>query len=271
MTTTTATTTEPDHSPATRLRGDDLRSVHSALRSEWIKSSTVRANHVILALNILGGLAVSWAVGVMVTDEVLYVAEVGFYWTLVASVLAGIGGILLVTSEFQHGTLATALAARPSRWVIALSKTVTALVKGILLGATGLAAGFVGAAASGIPTGDTSGVLATCTWSLAWTSMSAVLGVGIGLIVRHSSGAIAGFLVWGFVVENLLNLFTPPEVARFFPFVAGNHLLDLDSDLDTAETLAVALSRVENGLVFGVYAVLALVVGTVLLHRRDAT
>ena len=47
--------------------------------------------------------------------------------------------------------------------------------------------------------------------------------------------------------------------------------LDLDSDLDVAGTLAVALSRVENGLVFGAYAVPALVAGTVPMHRGDTT
>jgi hypothetical protein len=37
----------------------------------------------------------------------------------------------------------------------------------------------------------------------------------------------------------------------------------------TAETVAVALSRAENVLVFGGYAAIAVIAGTVLLYRRD--
>jgi ABC-2 type transport system permease protein len=98
-----------------------------------------------------------------------------------------------------------------------------------------------------------------------------VLGLGIGMIVRNSTAAIGGILVWGFVVENLLNLFLPVEVARFLPFFAGNKLLAYNNDFDTPEAIAVALTRSESALVFGGYAGVALLVGTLLLYRRDTT
>ena len=101
-----------------------------------------------------------------------------------------------------------------------------------MIGATGLVAGFGGAVLAGLDAGDTS--------SLA-----------------------------GFVVENLLNLFLPVEVARFLPFFAGNELLAYNNDFDTPEAIAVALTRPESALVFGGYAGIALLVGTVLLYRRD--
>lgn len=53
------------------------------------------------------------------------------------------------------------------------------------------------------------------------------------------------------------------------PFFAGTALLGIESDTATAEAIAVALTRPENALVFGGYATGALVVGTVLLYRRD--
>ena len=261
-----APTTRP---PTTRSTSDDIKAIPAVLNSEWIKLSSVRANKAILAVSVGAGLLVAWAVATLVTEEVLYVSEVGFYWTSVTAVLAAIGGILLFSSEAQHGTLAGALTAQPARWVIALSKTLTAAAMGLVLGAAGLAAGFAGALIADIETGDTSAIAATTLWALVWTSLSAVLGLGIAMIVRHSSGAVAGLLVWGLVVENLLNVFIPEKIARFLPFLAGNRLLALDSDLGSAEAIAVALTRVQNALVFGAYATVALVVGTVLLHRRD--
>jgi hypothetical protein len=90
-----------------------------------------------------------------VTDEVLVVSEVGFYWTSVTSMLAAIGGVLLFGSEVQHGTLAATVAARPARWIIALSKTLTAAALGLAVGAVGVAAGFGDAALAGLDMGET--------------------------------------------------------------------------------------------------------------------
>lgn len=276
MTTTNATaypspmTTRPTgHDPAMRAKGDDAKALTAALKSDWIKASTVPANRAILLLTIIGGLLVSWAVATLVTDEVLYVSEVGFYWTTVTAMLAAIGGALLFGSEVQHGTLAAAVAARPARWVLALSKTLTACLLGLILGVAGLATGFGGAAIAGIGMGDTSTVAATVAWALLFSSLSAVLGLGLGMILRHSTAAIGGLLVWGFVVENLFTVFLPEEVARFLPFIAGNHLLAYNSDFESAKAIAIALTRPENALVFGGYTAVAMLVGTVLLYRRD--
>jgi hypothetical protein len=255
--------------PATRSRGSDARSVLAALKSDWIKTVSVRVNPALPLLTVIAGLTVSWLVAALVTDEVLVVSEVGFYWTSVSSMLAAIGGVLLFGSEVQHGTLAGAVAARPARWVIALSKTVTAAVLGLVIGAAGLVVGFGGAVLAGLGAGDTAALGASISWALLFTTLAAVLGLGIGMIVRHSTAAVSGLLVWGFVIENLLNIFLPVQVARFLPFFAGNHLLAYNNDFDTPEAVAVALTRPESALVFAGYAVVALGVGTLLLYRRD--
>ena len=65
----------------------------------------------------------------------------------------------------------------------------------------------------------------TVGWGLLFTTLSAVLRLGISMVVRTSTAAIAGVLVWGFVVEDLFQLFLADKVARFLPFMAGNHLL----------------------------------------------
>ena len=100
-------------------------------------------------------------------------------------------------------------------------------------------------------------------------SLASVLGLGIGMIARHSTAAISGLLVWWLVVENLLNAFLDPRFSRLLPFVAGNGLLPLDDPAASIETLSATLSRTENALVFGGYATLAFTIGTVLLCRRD--
>ena len=274
MTTTHATTDQSETTRdvqrlGTRTNGGDVRAVAAALKSEWIKAVTVRATGTILALALGGGLAVSWAVSTFVTDRVQYVAEVGFLWTGVTAMLASIAGVLLFGSEVQHGTLASTLAARPARWIVVLAKTLVAAMTGLVLGAAGVAAGFGGAILAGLDAGDTSSVATTIGWALLFTTLSAALGLGLSMVIRNSTAAIGGLLVWGFVVENLFRLFLPDEIARFLPFVAGNHLLNDDSGFESADAVAVALTRPENALVFGGYTLVALVVGTVLLYRRD--
>lgn len=264
----TSTTAAAGPLPTRTPRGD-ARAVLAAVRSEWIKAVTVRAAGAVLALALVGGLAVSWAVSTFVTDRVQYVADVGFLWTGVTAMLAAIAGVLLFGAEVQHGTLASTLAARPARWVVVLAKALVAAVLGLVLGAAGLAAGFGGAVLAGLDAGDTSAVAGTIAWALLFTTLSAVLGLGIAMVVRNSTAAIGGLLVWGFVVENLFRLFLADEIARFLPFVAGNHLLTDSAGFDSPAALAVALTRPENALVFGAYTVVALVLGTVLLYRRD--
>jgi hypothetical protein len=253
-----------------RSRRSDVRSLPSAVRSEWVKLSSLRSTGIVTLMTaVLGGLT-SVAVAKFVTDEVLVVSDVFVYSTVLTGALAAINGLLLFTSEVQHGTLAGSVAAQPARWVTVAAKAVMATGRGMALGAVGMAAGFAGALAGGLDVGDTP-IAATAAWALLFTGLAALLGLGVGMIVRHSSSAVAGLLVWWFVVENLLAVFLPVEALRFLPFYAGTSLLGIVSDFASPEALAMAFSRVENALVFGGYAAAALAAGTLLLYRRDVS
>ncbi len=272
---TTITSQPADHRPAAtrpaaRSRNGSLEALPTTLKSEWIKLSTIRSNGAILALTIALNGVVSWAIANFVTDEgELFVDKVFAFSTLFTAVFAAVAGILVFSSEAQHGTLGPTLTAQPARLVLATAKTITAAAFGAVLGAAGVAAGLVGASASDIETGDTSSILGTSVWAVVFVSLASVLGLGIGMVARHSTAAISGLLVWWLVVENLLNAFLDSRLSRLLPFVAGNGLLPLDDPAASTETLSAALSRTENALVFGGYAALALAIGAVLLYRRD--
>lgn len=253
----------------TRSPADDLTAVPKVLRSEWIKLSSLRSSRAILALTAVAGGFSAWAVATLVKDEVQTVSQVFVYSTVLTAIFATVAGILLFTSEAQHGTLSAALTAQPARWVIAVSKTVIAIAFGLALGAAGLVTSIGGAFLGGLELGDGRAMITTSFWALSYTALAAVLGLGVGMVVRHSSGAISGVLVWGLVIENLLALFVPARIFRFLPFYAGDGVLGIASDFATPESIAVAFSRSENALLFGGYAVTALIIGTVLLYRRD--
>ncbi len=131
--------------------------------------------------------------------------------------------------------------------------------------------GFAGALAGGLEVGDTSEVPSTVLWALLYICGSAVLGLGVGMVVRHSAGAVSGLLVWWLVVEGLVVQFAPGEVVRFVPFDTGWRSLGIESEFDVPEVVANGLSNPLHASIFWGYVLAALVIGAVLVHRRDAT
>ena len=228
-----------------RPRRHELRALPNALRSERIKLSTVRTTRVLVVLTIVIDFIAAYATSRLVTDEVLTVSKVFVYPAVFTAVFAAISGILMLTSEAQHGTLSITLAAQPARWVIATAKALVAVAVGVSLGAIGMAAAAGGAALGGLALGNVSTMAATAGWALLYTSAAATIGLGVGMIARHSAGAISGLLVWWFVAENLLRTFVSPTIGHFLPFDAGYRTLGVGSKFDTPEIRAA--SSAEEG------------------------
>lgn len=244
-----------------------------ALSAEWTKLRSLRSNVAILGVTIVIGLVLAWVLAVFVntdpdTNEVFTVANTFIFSTWLSAVLTIVTGTLMFTSELQHGTLAGAITAQPARWVTVAAKSAVAACFGLAMGVVGMVAGLSGAVLGGLEAGDTSGMMATAMWGLMLTTVAGIFGLGIGMIVRHSSAAISMTLVWAFVIENLFRAFAPPTISRFMPFSAANGLLAIETTNDPA-TLALALTRVEDAFLFGGYTLAALAAGTLLLYRRD--
>ena len=256
---------------ATRTQRHDISALPAVVHSEYIKLTTLRSNTAIAVLTGLLGFFATWATAALVKDEVLVVSDVFVYSTFLTAVIAAITAILSITAEVQYGTWAAALTAQPARWVLVAAKAVMAVRIGFILGVIGMVTGTAGAVLGGLDAGDTGSMVATAAWALAFTVIASVLGLGVGLIVRHSAAAISGLIVWWLVVENLVWAFLPETVSRFLPFYAGGALLGVEVDTTTPETIAVALSQTQDALVFGGYAAAALLAGTALLYRRDAS
>ncbi len=277
MTLTDSTITSPtisliDHTtrPPVRVRGDDIRALPSALRSEWIKLSSLRTNKVILGLTAAIAGLVAAALAASTTDPTLTASELFIYPLPLIATLAIVTGVLMFTGEAQHGTLATTLTARPARWVTVFAKTVTAVMVGVALAATGMVAGYAGARLGGVAAGDTSALASRSGWAVLYIALAAVIGLGVGMIVRHSAGAISGLLMWSFVVESLFAPALPDGVVHFLPFSAGYRLLDAGKHFNPPVVIADELARAQYALIFGGYAFALLALGTVLLYRRDS-
>jgi len=271
MTTTTATIPwTADDRADVRTQAHDIQAVPAALRSELIKLTSLRANTVILALPaaisavIAGGLAATASAA----DPALPASELFIYPLPLVAMLAAVAGILMFTGE-AHGTLAVILAARPARWVVVAANTATAAGVGLALGTTGMAAGFAGSAIGGAELGGGSHLVSRALWASLYIVLAALIGLGVGMIIRHTAAAITGLLMWSFVVESLFAPLLPDAVLHLLPFSAGYRLLDAGPQFEAPVVIAEQLTRPAYALIFAGYALASLTVGTVLLYRRD--
>lgn len=261
--------------PARRDHRNDVAGLPAAVRSEWIKLRSLRSTPIVLGLTAVIGVLLSWILATFVktdpnTHEVFTVGQTFIFSTWLTMVLAIVMGTLLFTAEVQHGTLAVSVAAQPARWVLVGGKAAVASTLGLVMGAIGMTAGLTGAIAGGLEAGDTSGMVAGALWGLLLTTLAPLFGLGVGMIIRHGAAAASGVLVWALVVENLIKGFAPTSLTRLMPFSAAAGLLGIQSVGDTPATLAAALSRTQDALVFSGWTLAMLALGTVLLSRRDA-
>ncbi len=235
-----------------------------SLRSEWIKLTTVRSPRAILALTVLVGGIASFMVARLVDQPGLNVAGMFGFSAVFTAVFAAVSGILVYTAEAEHHTAHQAFAAQPRRGIVVAAKAVVTAAYAAALSLSGLAAGIFGAALGGIPAGDVATIPTSIAWATGFAMLSGLLGLGIGLLARHSAAAISGVLVWWLVIESLVSAFAPERVVRFMPFVAGNGMLDI-----APEGEVVAFDRPTTALIFAGYALAALVLGAAVTNRRD--
>jgi ABC-type transport system involved in multi-copper enzyme maturation permease subunit len=247
----------------------------AAVRSEWIKLRSVRATPIFLGLAAVLGIAMTMILGAVVKKDPydhlpFTIGNTFIVSTWLTTLFGVVAGTLLFTTEVQHGTLAGALTARPSKKIIVGAKVAMAAVLGFTMGVVGIIGSFAGGIASPMQTGDMSGAATKIAWALVLTTLAAVLGLGVGLIVRHSAAAVTTVLVWALAVETLVRGMVPATVSRLLPFTAAHGLLGTRSAADTPETIAAAFSNFGNMMVIVIWAAATVAIGTAILNRQDA-
>lgn len=243
-------------------------SLSGAIHAEWIKLWSLRSTWIILAFVFAAGMPIIWAVARFSSDEATTIASTWFYWTAVSAVLASVVGVLVFTADVQHGVMPVTMTAQPARPVIVAAKVVVAAAIGSIFGMVSATAGILGALLASVPWGSAGDVAGGVPWAIAYTTLTALFGLGVGVLVRSTAFAIAGVLIWGYVIEGLLTFVLPADANRFLPFLAGDQMLAYGSPGITSD--AAVLSRAEGGLVLGAYVLATLLAGAFSFSRRDA-
>ena len=186
-----------------------------------------------------------------------------------AAVFVVILGIIGMTQEYRHRTATPTFLTTPRRGRVVAAKVLAYLLAAIplaiLVTAVNLAVLEIYAGArGGAPslTGDNLRVIAGAASALV---IYAVIGVGVGALLRNQVGAIVGALVYLYVVEPVIAAIGP--IASAYKWLPGGALRAMTTPFGGPDVL----QPWQGALLLLGYGLLAAVVGTLLTVRRDIT
>lgn len=209
--------------------------------SELLKLRTLRSTWGFVVVTMLfAGLVTAGNIGGTAPDDRVdpeLQSRIALDVAFPASVLALLLGIILVTNEFRHGTIARTLLATPRRGRFVVVKLLAGLTVGAWLAIVGLAVALV-TSAIWLGVLDITlrpGELGDGAWRAVVAALVAgAFGAAIGGAVHSQVGALVGTLVWMFVLEPicwvLLALLDVDAVSGYLPAAALGGMVDSEGE-----------------------------------------
>ena len=183
------------------------------------------------------------------------------------AVLAAIG----MTGEYRHRTAMTTFLATPHRARVVTAKLATYGLVGIgyALACTAVVTAIAVPwfAADGIELSLAGkGLPATIAGSVISVTLYALIGVGLGALLREQVATVVGLLIYLFVLEPILTAIPALDPwARYLPGSADDALTGI------ALTNQQVLQPWQGGAVLATYCLVIAVIGSCLASRRDVT
>jgi ABC-2 type transport system permease protein len=252
------------------------------VRSEWTKLSSLRSTWMVfggvavLAVGLAGVFGYGHGQQIRDGETVPSTADAVSAALLPLDLLAlvvAVLGVLQMSGEYGSGLIRATLAAVPGRlpvlWAKAavLAALTVVVMLGVCVGSLLLSQGVAGSDDASL--GDPTVLRATCGAAFS-VAMTALIGLGIGSMLRHTAGAITVLVVVLLIVPSLLGA-VPWENVRdaiepYLPALAGQAIYQVGDSGGPFETFSPGLSAV----VLAGWAFLSLACGGAVLYRRDA-
>jgi len=195
-----------------------------------------------------------------------------------ASVFALLFGVVCATGEYRHNTVVTSYLNAARRTKLGVAKMVFAALVGAGYGLVAVAAGFGGLWLSKVPFGgELSWVLAVSAGGVVAFALWAVIGVGLGMLLRSQGFGVLAAVLYLLLVEPLLifgGSYTQvtDKITDYLPGMATRYILGgLSGGEQFGGGFGVAHAWWLMLLVVVAYAVVAMLVGIVAARRRDLT
>ncbi|GAA4637135.1 ABC transporter permease [Actinoallomurus vinaceus] len=255
------------------------------LAAEWIKLWSLRSTRWVLGLGVLLVIAAALQKSLDAYDswptfrpvekahfDPMTAAFSGVTATLVM-IGASVVGALAIAGEYSTGLIRTTLTAVPARGrVVAAKATVMAGVMLVLgavlsLGTFAVSQAILSGRGVALSPGD-SGVPHVLVANALLAPLSALVGMGIGALLRHTAGTVAACCA---VLVIVPGFFKPTvhqwanDLYAWFPFYDWVHCLSLRHPLS-----APALPTTSGSwIVFALWPLVAAVLAVIVVRRRD--
>lgn len=182
------------------------------------------------------------------------------------AILVLLVGILIAAGEYRHGTASDTFLSTPRRDLVLAAKLIVGGAIGLAVGVlssvlcVGLAVVLYATRDASFPIGD-GDVWLTLVGTLTYSTLFAIVGLGLGWLLRNQVLAVAGALAWLAIIEHtLVNL--APTLGRWLPAAAGQAIVRTPLDG--------LLSPVAGAAVLAAYGVAFTAAGVRATASRDA-
>lgn len=199
-------------------------------------------------------------------QQTLFAVAAGGANTL-AAVLAAIG----ITAEFRHRTATATFLTTPIRGRVVAAKLVTYVLVGVgfatacLVVVAMIAVPWLAAKDITLPLLG-NGLPGTYAGVVVDTAVFAVVGVGLGALLRNQVATVVGLLVYRFVAEPIVT--SIPALSDWTIYLPGSASAALTQVSLTSQEY---LAAWQGGLVLAGYAVALALLGSLVSLRRDIT
>jgi ABC-2 type transport system permease protein len=262
--------------PSTAVTG--RASFGGALRSEFTKILSVRSTY----WTLLGMLVVTVGFGALASYGISHgpggvgpqfdPTRQSLFGLYFSQLIIGALGVLVISSEFSTGMIRTTLSTMPRRGTVVAAKgvvfSVVAFVAGLV---TCLASFFVGQALMGHDGTSLAhpDVVRAVIGGALYLTACGLLAFGLGLIIRHTAGAISAVVALLFVVILLTQALPQSwqdHVDKWMPALAGGQIWATHAQLGSTPVF----SPWTGFAVLCMYAAIAVAAGALLFRKRDA-
>jgi ABC-2 type transport system permease protein len=263
------------HSASARIGTPTFASV---VRSEFTKIRSVRSTYwtllVLVVVTVGFGALASYGATRGPHGPLFDATQRSLGGLYISQLVIGVLGVLVISSEYSTGMIRTTLTTLPRRGLMIAAK---ALVFAIVAFVTGLitcfASFFLGQAIMSSHHISASlsqpNVLRAVIGGALFLTACGLLAFGLGLLLRHTAGAITTVVGLLFVVTILVNLLPSSwqdHVDKWMPADAGTQIWSTIPNHGQP-----ALFAPWNGFaVLCGYAAIALIAGLILFRKRDA-
>ncbi len=177
---------------------------------------------------------------------------------------------LSVTTEYRFSTIRTTFQAVPNRTAALLAKTGVVAILSLVIGEV---AAFGAWGLASVMRPEDLALNTTVEWvSVAGVgvvfALASVIAVAIGVLIRHSAGAISLLLIYALAVENLIRLIPKigKDIYEWMPFRVADRFLNGTGSAATES----ALSQGGALAYFAGFAAILLIISLVVANKRDA-